>query len=99
MKAYQLKSSDIDLIIDRCGILNADEKLEVFGFGQEADLTLHIQKDVDYCRETDEFNLVTCSTYRNGKAVDDTGDVHVTDGSLYRELERIYLNDFRKSFV
>ena len=99
MKAHQLKSSDIDLIIGRCEILNADEKLEVFGFGQEADLTLHIQKDTDYCRKTEEFNLITCSTYRNGKSVDDTGDVHVTDGSLYRELDRIYHNDFRKCFI
>ena len=99
MKAYQLKSPDIDLIIDHCEILNADEKLEVLGFGQEADLTLHIQKDTDYCRKTDEFNLVTCSTYRNGKSVDDTSDVHVTDGSLNRELDRIYHNHFKRCFI
>ena len=49
-----------------------------------------------YCRATDEFNLVTCSTYKDGKIVDSTDDIHVTDGSLYRELDRIYHNDFRK---
>lgn len=99
MRINQVKSPDIESIIDHCKILNADEKLEVLKFGQEADLTLHIQKDPDYCRETDKFNLVTCSTYRNGKAVDDTGDVHVTDDSLYRELDRIYHNEFRKCFI
>lgn len=99
MRINQVKSPDIELIIHRCEILNANEKLEVHDFGQEVDLILHIQKDPDYCRKTDEFNLVTCSTYRNGKAVDDTGDVHVTDGSLYRELDRIYHNCFTKAFI
>ena len=65
MRINQVKSPDIELIIHRCEILNANEKLEVHDFGQEVDLTLHIQKDPDYCRKTDEFNLVTCSTYRN----------------------------------
>ena len=46
MRINQVKSPDIELIIHRCEILNANEKLEVHDFGQEVDLTLHIQKDL-----------------------------------------------------
>lgn len=96
MMIYELERPDIDCIIDCCEKLEAEEKLKVLYFGEKANLILYIHKDVDYCRATDEFNLVTCSTYKNGKIVDSTDDIHVTDGSLYRELDRIYHNDFRK---
>ena len=38
-------------------------------------------------RKQKAYNLVTISTFRNGKAVDDTGDIHVSE--LDAELERI----------
>lgn len=39
MRINQVKSPDIELIIHRCEILNANEKLEVHDFGQK--LILH----------------------------------------------------------
>lgn len=49
---------------------------------------------INYCKDlcandqkTKAYNLVTISTFRNGKAVDDTGDIHVSE--LDAELERI----------
>lgn len=91
-KKYQLNRPDIDTIIDYCDNLLADEKLEVFEFGKNCDLVLHIYKDEDYNPEKDKdySNLVRISTAQNGKWIDDTEDTFVTDGSLYRELERIY---------
>ena len=52
-------------------------------------------KDEDYDASKDEnlFNLVQISTDQGGKWVDDTEDVFVTDGSLYKELQRI--NEYR----
>ena len=59
------------------------------------DLVLHIYKDEDFdISKGDDFNIVSISTAQNGRWVDDSGDVYVTDGSLYRELERI--NDYKK---
>lgn len=48
---------------------------------------MHIYKDEDFNQKTKAYNLVTISTFRNGKAVDDTGDIHVSE--LDAELERI----------
>ena len=48
-----------------------------------------MQVNVKENKETGEYNLVTISTATNGKWVDDTYDTHVTDGSLYKELQRI----------
>lgn len=44
---------------------------------------------INYCKDlcAKAYNLVTISTFRNGKAVDDTGDIHVSE--LDAELERI----------
>ena len=86
---YQLSRPDIATIIDFCNDLGPDEKLVVFEFGKNCDLVLHIYKDEDYNKETGEYNLVTISTATNGKWVDDTYDTHVTNGSLYKELQRI----------
>lgn len=47
---------------------------------------MHIYKDEDFDQKTKAYNLVTISTFRNGKAVDDTGDIHVSE--LDAELER-----------
>ena len=88
---------DIDQeIIDYCNDLAANEKLEVFEFGKNNDLVLHIYKDEEYdaSKDKDYSNLVNISTAKDGKWVDDTGDIYVTDGSLCRELERI--NSYEK---
>lgn len=42
--AYQLLRPSIETIIDYCGDLLADEKLEVYEFGQNCDLVLHIYR-------------------------------------------------------
>lgn len=89
---YQLNRPDFDTIIDYCNDLLADEKLEVFEFGMNFDLVLHIYKDEEYDPDVDEnrWNLVRIHTAQKGQWVDDTEDIYVTDGSLYRELERIW---------
>lgn len=89
---YQLTRPDFDTIIDYCNDLAANEKLEVFEFGKNCDLVLHIYKDEEYNPKKDKnySNIVRITTAQNGEWVDDTEDTYVTDGSLYRELERIY---------
>lgn len=42
MAVYQLNRPSIDTIIDYCNGLAANEKLEVFEFGKNNDLVLHI---------------------------------------------------------
>ena len=84
-------SVTINTIVKCCNDLSSDEKLEVFGFGKNNDLVLHIYKDEEYdtSKDKDYSNLVRISTAKDGKWVDDTEDIYVTDGSLHRELERI----------
>lgn len=90
--SYQLSRPSIETIIDYCNDLLADEKLTVFEFGENCDLVLHIYKDEEFnpALDKDYSNIVTIHTAQDGKWIDDTEDVYVTDGSLYRELERIY---------
>ena len=82
----------IDEVIDVCDKLEANEKAMLFNFGENRDLVLHIYKDEEFDREKDAdySNMVTISTAQNGKWVDDIENTYVTDGSLYRELERIW---------
>ncbi len=89
---YQLSRPKFATIIDFCNGLAAGEKLIVFEFGKHYDLVLHIYKDEEFnaLKGVYHANLVRISTAQNGEWVDDTEDVHVTDGSLYRELQRIY---------
>lgn len=96
MAVYQLNRPSIETIIDYCNNLAANEKLEVHEFGKNNDLVLHIYKDDEYdaSKDKDYSNLVTISTAKDGKWVDDTEDTYVTDGALYRELERI--NNYEK---
>lgn len=96
MAVYQLNRPSIDTIIDYCDGLSANEKLEVFEFGKNNDLVLHIYKDEDYyaSKDRDYSNLVRISTAKDGEWVDDAENIYVTDGSLYRELERI--NSYEK---
>ena len=91
MATYQLNKPSIDTIIDYSDKLAANEKLEVFEFGKDNDLVLHIYKDEEYdaSKDKDYSNLVRISTAKDGKWVDDTEDIYVTDGSLYKELKRI----------
>lgn len=41
---YQLLRPSIETVIDYCGDLLADEKLEVYEFGKNCDLVLHIYR-------------------------------------------------------
>lgn len=41
---YQLLRPSIETVIDYCGDLLADEKLEVYEFGENCDLVLHIYR-------------------------------------------------------
>lgn len=89
---YNLADLKINKIIEKCNILSADEEIVIPKFGKNKDLTLYIHKDCEYNPKInkDSWNLVTISTKQNNNFVDDTGDIHVTDGSLYNELKRIY---------
>lgn len=82
----------IEEIIDICDKLDAEEEATIFEFGENGDLVLHIYKDCEFNRNSDPdySNLVTIHTAQNGQWVDDTEDTYVSDGSLYRELERIW---------
>ena len=79
-------------IIEYCNDMEANDILIVFEFGENADLVLHIYKDEEYNfeKDADYANLVVIHTAQNGEWVDDTEDTYVTDGSLYKELNRIY---------
>lgn len=69
---YQLESPDINTVINYCKDLCANDKIEVYDFGGKKDLVLHIYKDEDFDQKTKAYNLVTISTFRNGKAVDES---------------------------
>jgi hypothetical protein len=89
---------EFDEIVDICDKLNANETITISEFGKNRDLELHIYKDCDYNREIDKdyANIVTIHTKQNGKIVDDTEDTYVTDGELWKELERIWeYKDFK----
>ena len=79
-------------IIEYCNDMEANDTLIVFEFGENADLVLHIYKDEEYNfeKDADYANLVVIHTAQNGEWVDDTEDTYVTDGSLCKELNRIY---------
>lgn len=51
---YKLNNPDIDTIIDYCDNLKANEKLEVYEFGQNKDLVLHIWKDEEFDPKKDK---------------------------------------------
>lgn len=80
----------INKIIEDCDNLRADYIMNVTEFGANKDLTLYIHKDCDYNVKTNKYNLVSISTKQNNIWVDDTNDTCVNDGTLYKELERIY---------
>lgn len=72
----------IDNVCDICEKLLPNETTEVNDFGKNKDLKLYIQKDPEY-------NIVFISTYKNGRVVDDTGDVFIGD-ELINNLDRIW---------
>lgn len=87
-------------IVEDCDNLQADDTMTVTEFGVNKDLILYIHKDCDYDPEVDvnKWNIVSISTKQNDVWVDDTGDVYVTDGSLYKELERIWFYQNLETF-
>lgn len=95
LRENKTKGQFFDEIINECDLLKANEELEVIAFGKNRDLKLNIVKDCEYDREKDKdySNLVTIVTLQlldKFVPVDDTENTYVTDGALYKELERIY---------
>lgn len=86
----ETKETWFNQIIDKCNDMLADEFYEFSEFGLTGDLTLLIRKDSDYNPDVDkdENNMVFIVTKRNGVAVDDSGNIHVTD--LWNTLYRIW---------
>ncbi len=92
---YQLQRPSIEMIIDYCRDLLADEKLEVYEFGQNCDLVLHIYKDGDYSPSADKdiFNMVRVHTARDGEWV------NPPDYVLKMKIVYITLDFNRKTIV
>ena len=83
---YQLNRPDIDTVVDYIQNLMEDDKIEVYEFGENCDLVLHIYNDED--------DSIRIHTYQNGDAVDDTDYINLDDEKIIRqELERI--NEYR----
>lgn len=80
-------------IIKKCHEMLADDILDVISFGKNHDLKLMITKDSEY-KGGEKSDIVTIVTSQQKDKrlypVDDTEDTYVTDGSLYKELERIW---------
>lgn len=89
------KEEWFDGIVERCDDMEAGDVLIVYDFGENGDLLLNIYKDEEY-RGDDYCNIVRIYTDQLNsetkvmEPVDDTEDTYVTDGSLERELERIW---------
>lgn len=80
---YQLQRPSIETILDYCQDFLSDEKLEVFEFGKNCDLVLHIYKDAD--------QDIRIFTAQNGEYIDETGFIHISDVSFLRqELQRFF---------
>lgn len=80
---YQLQRPSIDTILDYCKDLLSDEKLEVFEFGKNCDLVLHIYKDVD--------QDIRIFTAQDSEYIDETDFIHTSEvDSLRQELQRIF---------
>lgn len=95
LRENKTKRKFFDEIIEECDRLKANEELEVIAFGKNRNLKLHIIKDCEYDREKDEdysnlVSIVTLQFFDKFVPVDDTENTYVTDGALYKELERIY---------
>ena len=95
LRENKTKSNFFDEIIEECDRLNVNEELEVIAFGKNRDLKLHIIKDCEYNREKDKdysnlVSIVTLQLFDKFVPVDDTENTFVTDGALYKELERIW---------
>ena len=86
---YYDKNEWLNSIIDLCHDMEANDVLHVYNFGDNKDLILDIYKDENY-KGGEEWNMVVISTWQRGIPVDNTEDVYVTDGSLFKELERIW---------
>ena len=89
---YYDKDEWFNSIIETCHDMEANDVLHVYNFGENKDLILDIYKDEGYDPNLSKINwdMVTIATVQYGKVVDDTDDTYVTDGSLWKELERIW---------
>lgn len=80
----------INEIIDKCDKLPANGTIVIQDYGKLS-LTLNIFKDEDFNLSPDgEYNLVDVISQKDGEPMDDVIDAHVTDGTLYRELDRLW---------
>lgn len=95
---YQLQRPSIEMIIDYCRDLLADEKLEVYEFGQNCDLVLHIYKDGEYMeyainiKETLSRTIIVeaddlCEALQNVEDAANEGRINLTcDDSFDRDI-------------
>lgn len=83
--AYQLLRSLIETIIDYCGDLLADEKLEVYEFGQNCDLVLHIYRSRKII--TKEKNMRIKDLIEQLSTYEENSDVIIYDDDNDREYE------------
>lgn len=80
---YQLQRPSIEKILNYCQDLLSDEKLEVFEFGKNCDLVLHIYKDVD--------QDIRIFTAQDSEYIDETDFIHTSEVNFLRqELQRIF---------
>lgn len=74
--------SYLNRIMEMCKVLEPDDDLTIEGFGKNSDLELYIHKNYD------SDTIISISTSRSGKFVDDVNDVSMD--KLYLQLIRIY---------
>ena len=80
---YQLQRPSIEKILNYCQDLLSDEKLEVFEFGKNCDLVLHIYKDTD--------QDIRIFTAQDSEYIDETDFIHTSEVNFLRqELQRIF---------
>lgn len=80
---YQLQRPSIEKILNYCQDLLSDEKLEVFEFGKNCDLVLHIYKDAD--------QDIRIFTAQDSEYIDETDFIHTSEVNFLRqELQRIF---------
>ena len=74
--------SYLNRIMEMCKVIKPDDDLTIKGFGKNSNLELYIHKNYD------SDTIISISTSRNGKFVDDVNDVSMDE--LYLQLIRIY---------
>ena len=92
---YQLSNPDIETIINYCNNLKTNDDIEIFDFGVNGDLVLHICKDEGFNSGIAEYNPVTIHVAQNGEWIYDSvrilyPDTSITDNVLHKEFDKIY---------